>query len=195
MLRRIQVDNTIEDKIITALITSTQYCREIQPIFDKKLLSNDYVKIEAEWTLSYYNQYKTAPGNKIQDIYDIESGKLRPETAEIISKFLEKISSEYAIDDSFNYQFYLDKTFTYFKKQALKNMTERVSTFLELDQIEEAEREIDSRKKILLQTSGWMSVLTEESVNQFFVDEKDKTHELFRLNGAVGNLIGTLQRN
>ena len=81
MLKRFVVDNSLEDKILMGIITSEEFCRKIAPAFDQKLFTSPFAQIVSEWGMDYYNSYKKAAQEKIQDVFEVESGNIKPEEA------------------------------------------------------------------------------------------------------------------
>lgn len=193
MLKRYTIDTTIEDKILTGLIISDKFCREIVSAYDKKYMSTVHAGIIGDWCLDYYDIYKKAPGKNIQDIFEIEQSNIKPEDAELISAFLEKLSEQYE-QENFNAQLFIDRAMPYFRKQALKQSIEKAYSYLELDQIEEAEKELENKKQIYRETANWVNPFDERVIDQFFKDEEDRTNFMFKMPGAVGNIIGEFER-
>jgi archaellum biogenesis ATPase FlaH len=195
MLKRFVVDNSLEDKILMGIITSEEFCRKIAPAFDQKLFTSPFAQIVSEWGMDYYNSYKKAAQEKIQDVFEVESGNIKPEEAEIISQFLSKLSSQFEQEENFNVEYLLDKSLLYFRKQSLKKTIERVDAFLELDKIEDAEKEWDGRKNIYKATSGWIDPFQENKIKDFFIKSEDRSQILFEIDKAFGKLIGPFERN
>jgi hypothetical protein len=194
MLKRFQVDNSVEDKILIGIITSDQFCREIAPSYNKIYFTTPLAQIVSKWAMDYYSLYKKAAADKIQDIFETESAKIKPEEAEIISVFLSRISSEFNSEKKINVQYLRDKTLLYFRKQALKKTLETTHSLLELDRVDEAEKELEKRKQIYKLTSGWINPFAEEEIKKFFINENNKTNELFQMDGEVGKLLGPFER-
>ena len=115
-MRRQAINNTIEDKILTGMIISTKFCRDINRLYKKEYLLTSYAQIIARWCLDYYRKYREAPIKKIQDIYHLEKSKLKEADTEIISAFLSKLSDQLEQEESFNAEYIFDKAKEYFKK-------------------------------------------------------------------------------
>lgn len=195
MLRRRVVDNTIEEKILTGAIVSTQYLRGVVPIVKKEYLSIPYVQTVLDWCLDYYKKYQQAPNTHIQDIFTVEKQKLKEEDKEIVSQFLSRLSSQYESEETFNPEYLLDQTLIYFKKKSLKLCAENIQAYIEIGKIKEAEVEISKFHEIQKETSGFINPFSESTVKQFFQEEADKTHVLFSLPGKLGSMLGPFERN
>jgi len=141
----------LERKIIIGLITSTEYCQQVQPIWDAKLLDSATAKRIAMWCWEYYNQYKQAPARNIEDIYygKVKQGKLPKELAEEFEQdILPNLSEEYN-STTFNVEYLLQQTINYFNTQRLKQISEGVQVLLTTDDVTAAEQLIRSYSPIL----------------------------------------------
>lgn len=176
------------------MIISTRFCRDIERFFRKEYLLTTHAQIIARWCLEYYKKYKEAPAKKIQDIYFLEKQNIKEADGEIISSFLSKLSTQLEQEESFNEDYILDKGKEYFKKRSLSITTDNVKALLELNKINDAEKEIQKYREIAAKSSGWIDPFLEKEVKAYFQDEQDKSHLLFRMPGALGDLIGDLER-
>lgn len=195
MLRRRTVDNSIEERILTGAIVSSQFLRNIQHITKKEYFLVPYIQIVMKWCLDYYKTYREAPNLHIQDIYTVEKTSLKEEDSILIGNFLKKLSDQYENEKSFNTEYLVDQAFSYFKKQSLKVCSENIQAYIQLGRIEEAEKEIRKFHEIQKETSGFINPLSEDIVKKFFQDELDKSHQLFSLPGKLGEMIGPFEKN
>ena len=193
-MRRQAVNNTIEDKILTGMIISTKFCRDINRLYKKEYLLTSYAQIIARWCLDYYRKYREAPIKKIQDIYHLEKSKLKEADTEIISAFLSKLSDQLEQEESFNAEYIFDKAKEYFKKRSLSITVTNVQSLLELNKINSAEKEIQKYRELAAESSGWINPLLEQEVKKYFQDEQDKSHVLFQMPDQVGKMIGSFER-
>jgi hypothetical protein len=133
-------DDFIERRIVTGLIVSTDYIREVSQTWDPRLLGSPDARLLAEWCLEHYNKYHVAPGRHIQDIY---TGKLKDgldkEQAEDIEGILNGLSDEYDLEH-FNVPYLLDQTRRYFQEQHLQNFVEELQGELSRGSLVDAER-------------------------------------------------------
>jgi len=60
---------TIERKIIIGLITSTEFSKQIQPIWNIRFIESQTAKIMSGWCLEYFDKYKKAPFKDIEGIF------------------------------------------------------------------------------------------------------------------------------
>ena len=195
MIRRQQVDNTVEEKILVGLIVSDKFCRDVVPIMKPEYFVIPYSKIVSKWCSDYYSTYKKAPLIYIQDIFQSEKSNLKEEDANIISNFLEKLSKQFEEEETFNEEYLLDKTFNYFKKRLVKISAERINVYLEANDVEKAEEEFRQFKTITKEIKSGIFPISEKEMKDHIQYMQDRTNVLFRLPGALGNMIGDFKRD
>ncbi len=192
--RRKPIDSRIERQIITGLITSDQFIREIKSIFKRDSLTLPFTRTIAQWCLEYFDQYQTAPGKTIQDIF-IEKKKheLDSDTAETIEGFLISISDEYEKQETFNTGYYLTKAELHLRSTSLQNLSREITKAVAGGRIEEAEALAKGYERISRPESKGIDPINDNQVivNAFSEDSGDR---LFKLPGAIGNVMGKLER-
>ena len=88
------VDLGIERKLLTLLITSDIAAQKLLPILDKNGVRTTYSKQLLIWIKEFHDQYKEAPKEAIQEIYEQKKLSIRDkETASSISVFLESLAA------------------------------------------------------------------------------------------------------
>lgn len=193
MLRRIKVNSDIERKITTSFIVSTSFCKKIGFVYKKEYLEVDYAKIVMGWALDYFQQYQIAPGIHIQDIYDVEKDSLKESEADTISVFLESLSDEYEKSKELNIDYLVDQTRQYFRKRALEILFEKGNKYTSAGKVHEAERLLLKHKQVSKVTSGRFDPFNIQNIRNY--DTEDLTNRLFKLPGALGELVGWFERS
>jgi replicative DNA helicase len=193
LLKRRIVDNEIEERILTGLISSSVFLREIENQIKKDSFAIPFVKLISGWCIDYHKKYQKSPGENIRDIFNIEKANMKDEEQEIISDFLAKISSKIN-QQEFNVEYLKDVAKRYLKKRRIKESCERIRSFIELDRVEEAEKEMMQYKKYSKESSEWVDVLSEEEIKKYFIAIADKSSELFSMPGALGKMLGCFER-
>jgi hypothetical protein len=130
----------IERKIIIGLITSTEFIKLIQNIWDIKLIESASAKRIAEWCWEYYSKFQKAPEKEIESIFfkKLKSGKLPKDIAEEIEQdILPGLSQEY-VKKSYNLESLVEETKIYFEERNLSIYIETVEAFKTAGQISEA---------------------------------------------------------
>lgn len=195
MIRRRSIDNDIEEKILTGLIVSDKVCRDTLKLIRKDTFVNPYSQVVSRWVSDYYRKYRKAPNKHIQDIYNTEKEKLKEEETILVGSFLSKLSDEFEKEDKLNEDYLIDKTVSYFKKRALKNISEQVESCVEIDKLDEAEKALQSYRQISKDSAKFINPFSDDEIKKFFEDEANNSNVLFRMPGALGNLIGDFERS
>lgn len=139
-----------ERKIIIGLITSTDYLRQIRPIWDPKLLESSTAKRIAGWIWPYFDKYDKAPGRDIEDIFyaKVKANKLPKDLAEEIEEdILPSLSKEYE-NDNLNLKFLVEETKSYFTVRSLALLTEDIQTLIKNGELEKAEDRVHTFKAL-----------------------------------------------
>jgi hypothetical protein len=202
LLRRRQVNIDIEKKIITGLIVSSDYCREIFPMLRVEYFQADYSKRIAKWVLAYFTKYKEAPSAHIQDIFLVERERLGEGEITLISTFLDELSAKYAeggAEETFNVQWLVDRTIVYFKEKALLMTAEAVTNLVGAGKVDQAEKQMQEYRKVAKSISTWIDPFDRPYVEKVFQskfeeNEEDRTDFLFRFPGKLGWMMGGFER-
>ena len=200
VIHRRLVDNSIEDKIVTGLIVSSRFCRDVIPAIRNEYFLNQYAKSIIKWVVKYHKKYEAAPNQHIQDIYDKEKGKLKPEEAELISTFLQTLSDKYESESKFNADYIRDQAIEYFKKRSMELLSEEINGLITDGKVEEADNKVASYKQIAKSHSDWINPFAPKFVAKVFEDlvtEEDSSRNdlyLFKFPGKLGKTIGHFRR-
>jgi len=139
LIRRKKVDTTQERKLITNLVTSTRFCKEILPLTSTRLLKSENSKIAYQWIQSYFNTYKEAPKSNLEKLFDEAMITESDATVELVSDFLLDLSEEYEENEESNIKFEIDQAKSYLKRRNIEVTNEEVKVLLERDKIDKAE--------------------------------------------------------
>lgn len=134
------VDEFIERRIVTGLVVSTDYIREISKIWKSSFLESATARLLSSWCLDYFSKYQSAPGKDIEGIFTTRMKGLSKEQVESIENILLGLSDEYD-REQFNVQYLLDQTCKYFQEQNLHQFVSSIEEALSADRIVEAEKQ------------------------------------------------------
>lgn len=133
-------DSWIERRIITGMIISTEYLREVSRVWSSHLIESVTARTLAGWCLDYFNQYNRAPGQDIEGIYTIKlKADLPKEQAEGIELVLQSLSEEYE-RGQFNVDYLLEETRQYFSSRHLAYHVDSIKGELSSGSLAEAEK-------------------------------------------------------
>jgi replicative DNA helicase len=194
MIRRRQPeDSRIERKIITGMVVSTEYLREIKPIYKSDSLFLPFSKTIASWCLEYFNHYQTAPGRQIQEIYhDKLKLDLDNTEAKLIEEFLSGLSDEYENQELFNVSYLLDQTLEHFRLQSLKAINDRLKQAIDNNLVDDGEAIIKDYHRIARPEVIGINPFSDEGLSLVW-DKRDKDI-LFKLPGDLGDRLGYFER-
>lgn len=193
-MRRIKVDDSQETLILTGLIISTQFIKDVQPVLDIRLFISEHSQKIARWCLEYFKQTKKAPGIHIEDIYkqQLEDEKIDDEEAQLIGRVLDRVSKEYERTEQFNYDYLLQVSEKYFSTHHLVNECNYILQLSEQDPKAAVLRMEEFKGKKIPASEGYSVLKNRKLLKAAF--EKDQK-PLFRMPGALGEMInGDLHR-
>lgn len=189
-LRRKHVSTTIEKRILTSLIVSTQFNQEIVPLLNLDYFTNSFIRKVAKWCISFFLSYEVAPFNHIQDIFNEKQVELQEEDAELIQKILTDISKKYELDEGLNVEYSIDQTLRFFRKRELEITHGNIGMLLEKDDVESAEDQINQFTKVARVASGWIDPFDEKYVDEVF----ERKQGMFQFPGQLGEFLGSFDR-
>ena len=201
--RRRSFDTNIEKDIITGMIVSTAFLRELSLFLDHKFFSSPHSKIIADWAMTYFRRYNEAPLTYIQDIFSVEKESLSDVDREMVAKLLEDISNKYSEQQSptFNHEFYLDKTKDYFRERSLQLTAGNITSYLDAGQPDKAEEALRGHREVARVLAPWIDPFARETTKRILQKEfqenpdEEKENFLFRFPGALGKMMGDFERN
>ena len=131
----------IERLICIGCLSSTDYLRQIKPIWDVALIESVSIKKICLWSWEYYDQFNKAPGSDITGIYyeKLKANAVGKDAAEDIEELLESLSEE-AFQEPVNLDYLLGVTKKQFNERRLVIHSETIQAYLARGQVVEAEQ-------------------------------------------------------
>ena len=189
-------DSQTERYILIATIMSENVCRSLKNSYDTDFFQTKPTKEVSKWVMDFFNQYDAAPYQEIQSIFEMKSkaGKIEPDLEEEIERLLSDISAEFEEWEEFNEQFYIELGHNYFKKRSFIILSEKIKEHAESDDVDQAEKEYSNFTKVQEQLDTSRNVVSKEGVEDLKMSVQNKPPHLFKLPGALGNMIGPIER-
>jgi hypothetical protein len=159
----------------------------------KQYFKGDFSRQVFLWCADYFKLYKKAPGKEIQNIFAVEKDGLNSADAELIKVFLSNLSDQYEAEKKANYALLVDQSRDYFRQRALVLLAEKISGEVAKGRVDQAEAEIRNFNRISKDISNWFNPLEVSAVDTVFQD--DESNKLFRFSGALGEMVGDLERD
>lgn len=185
-------DLSTERLIITGLIVSDDFTKTIRPIFKSELLDSSFARIVSEWCVSYFDEFGNVPNRAIEDVYNAKEVNLDDKTAIAIERFLESISNEYD-RTKFNYKYYCNRSEKYLRSQNLKRLYNRGREYINNDQLELAENELNTFDQVrIIDSEGFDLFRDRDTFKELF--QNAEKNIVFRFKGKLGEIISESSR-
>ena len=192
-MKRKKLDLSPEKKIITYLITSEEFAKQIMPIFKPMELQSEYAQVVGSWIKEFYDQFKTVPNKAIQDIYREKRAGVRDEdTSDLIADFLAQLSKEYDEAIPNNVEFSVIEAEKYLNLRSLEMLIEDLQDSVQKNDVVTGQQYVANYKRVDRATGEGVSIAKDyqEIINAF--DDEEET--LLRFPGILGDIIGDLPR-
>lgn len=186
-------DSHIERSILTGMIVSDTVLRHVSLIYKASFMTAPFTKTVASWCLGYFKKYNKAPSSHIQDIYETQRRNgLNPEQAQLIGRFLSGISQEYEREEQFNAEYVIHQIEDYFQERSVIVLHETIGQHIETGNFLEAHATIAEFHKVEASLSvGYEPLIDKALIRRAF----ETSDSLFTLPGALGQLVGPLERD
>jgi len=195
MIQNRTVSTTEEKRIVTGLITSTDFTSAVNPVLDIDYFVNPYLQTVASWCIAFYEEHKKAPNAHIQDIFDIESAKLSETDSELIGILLTNASEQYD-PETINVQYLTDTAFDYFRKRELEITVNNVSVLKDKGEYEEAEAEITKFTRVtdVINSGVLINPGDLAQAEEIYRIREEEDKNFFRFPGDLGKYLGYFKR-
>lgn len=192
-MKREKINTLSERDLLTGLIVSDNFCKEIIPILEPRQLEIDYVRIISNWIKDYYNTYNKAPMSDIGKLYRAHCSEIQDEALQDnILSCIEKINDDFNPDTKYNEEYAIQESIRYLKSRSLRNLSTDIDAYLITNDIDKAESLITKYRKVEKNSGDGVSLLDDsEIVLNSFTEENDT---LFTLPGDFGKLVGKISR-
>lgn len=185
-----EVENStglIERRIITGMIVSKPYLDEITPMFNPDYIQADEARIIAKWCIEYYQQYGTAPGKHIGDIYAMKKrDNAEAPALDMLKKAIESMNEDY--NPNLNIAFMIDETEQYFRKRNIILLAEDLKGLSQSGDILEAEKVLTEHTMVQRSASSSVSV-TDPDANVIERAFQEALEPLVTYPGKLGRFV------
>ena len=190
-IERKKFETKREFELITGMIVSDAFIKEIIPVFSPKYLSSSPAKTVARWCMEYFAKYQSAPKETIQDLFKSKTreGQLEEADVEIIEKYLDNLSRKYETltDDNYNHQ-----SATFLSEKNLMMLTEDIRTAITSGKVTEAEAAVAKYARLSRASTSSIDIIKDRERIIDILNSEDDI--LLKLPGALGDMIGPLSR-
>lgn len=188
-------DAQAERHVITAMIMSGRCCRAFRDMDCSQYFQTRFARTVADWCIQYYDQYEQAPKSQIRNIFEKESDYMEVDVADMTEKFLESLSEEFERADHFNAQYWIDYGEKYLKARSYKKLAKDISRAAEEGDTKKADELYSEFNQVRVAQLEGINVFDSAHVSEHRLKmEEGDDSQLFRLPGALGELMGTIER-
>jgi len=188
-------DASIERRIVIGMIVSPEFLAEAAAMFRPDLFRVPILKTAAQWCINYWAEYGEAPGRHIQDIYESKrrANEIPEAHAQELETLLTSLSDEFIEQPNLNHRYLLQQMGRLMRGRSLLALGEDLISLASTDKVDEAELALAQHKPIAQEGISWSDpfALSEDQAESIFA-EGDK---LFQFPGAIGNLMGPVERD
>lgn len=189
--KRKKVDLSEERRILTHMIISTEFLRQVQGIAEPVLFESPYVRQISSWVWEYYDRIGSAPGRDIEDLYRKKKNTIRDEEeTELIAEFLNGLSDD--VVPLTNIDYAVISATEYFRIRNLCIHRDKILTAIEQKNPGAGEHEIATFKKVETDRSSGIDLLKDAATIIQAYENRDE--QLFSFPGALGEHIGVFNR-
>lgn len=193
-----EFDATLERRIVIGMIMSTDFLAEAQALYQEQLFRAPSLRTAARWCLDYFSEFGESPNSHFRDIYEshVRSGELSEEMTEELETIFSQLSQEYlenASSAQLNVRYLLRQLEDLMKARSLLSLGEDLISLVGENSLIEAESVLYSFAPISRAAITWSDPF---ALQDSQVDALSKeANVLFRFPGAVGELIGPVERD
>jgi hypothetical protein len=186
-----KVDSVADKQILTGLIMSSKFIRDIKHIYKSEYLNSSIAKTVADWCFKYFDQYEEAPQFHIQDLYNsyIRENNIDEKEQKFMESLFQQLIDQYSEEGSkINVDYLLDMAEKRFKEKSLKILAEDINANLINNDIISAESLwVNFQAPQLAKSSGVCPFTDEDAIREAF--NPAHTEPLFRLPGRLGYMM------
>ena len=179
----------IERDIVTGMIISTAYIKQVKEIIDLEWVQAKEAKILMQWCLEYYTEHKAAPKRNIEKIFLDKISGMQQATAELIEQILDNLSETIEGKEEFNISYLKKQTIKYCTACKITGFADQAKDMVENDDLHEAQSLLSSFKPVeLIQTTAVSPLANVRQIKNAFLSQSES---LIRYSGALGTMLNT----
>jgi len=187
-IKRTKVNTQIERQILTGVIVSDRFLKDILPLYSPDLMEIKFSPIIMGWCKNHFEKYEKAPKELIKDIYlSWDRNEPNQEQSKFIGSFLSTLSEEFEHAEKFNAEYLMDKAVFFFKKRSMKNLSDDLKYHLDKDDVITAEQVMSEFHKVEKVMSKGIDIF--EDVDALKRSFEENYESLFTIPGALGKMM------
>jgi hypothetical protein len=178
-------DGTSLKLVITGMIVSKEVLGRVAEVWKPKLFGQPWADLVANWCVSWYVRYKTAPQDQIKQLFHIWAEDDADETTEkTVAAFLGGLSDEYDAG-GFNPGHVIDLAGEVINRNRLVLMRNRLDAALAVNDLERAELAVQN-PRVEVGANAAVDVFASQHLIKEAVLSRVNMVPLIKLPGAIG---------
>lgn len=190
-IRRIKIDVTDEQDLLTGLITSDEFCRKVLPMLQSEHLHGLGTRHLLDWVREYHSTYGKSPNTEIQSIFNLERRNLTDAEGTAIETLLANLSDRFSSNGKHNWSYQADRARDYIRTRNLELLADNVKLLRDRGELDRAEKEVRNFTIATAATSQTIYPLINQELQRRVLDRREGG--LFKLPGAAGEVFGWWQ--
>lgn len=189
-----KIDSSQERRFLIAMIIDNTFLTEAIDIVDSNCLQVPAYRLGYNMCLKYFKQHGKAPGNHFRDLYDVEirNGRIPEDMIGEFGSIYASLSREFVEGYSINRDYLINQLKHFIRSRSLKNLSQDIESLISLDKIDEAELLLNKYNPIKGAGIDWSDPVNLTDTE--FTQLEDKEDILFQYPGALGELMGPVER-
>ena len=180
-LKRRKIDTSQEKNLITNLITSTEFSKEILPQLTHRLLKSENSKIAFKWINNYFQKYGEAPQSNLNSLFNEAMTNEKDDAkTNIVADFLTKLSAEHEKLEDVNINYEIDQARDYLRRRRIEVTNEDAKILLDKGQLDKAEKLLKKYSENIVTSTNLKAAIQNSIVGEqdFFNAEIEKPVEI-----------------
>lgn len=193
--RRLNFDR--EKQVIINLILNTEFCTRILPVIDYNYFNSKHAKILINWVQVFYEEYGTAPGIHIKDIFDTERVFLDEEEEEQVASVLHHLSEVAESAEAKNVEVLVDNANDLFRERHLVRQKDALEQKLHQGDIVGAENVVNLQYSGVVTKFDFIDFSDMDYIRKVvrsMIETQELDNAFFTFSGRFGEFIGAVNR-
>lgn len=170
-------DGSVERQILIGMVVDPQVLSRVASKWNKEgLFRSKWCNLVGSWCVRYFNKYEKPPRKNLEGMFENWAGKSKDkETVQLVEKFLENISGEYAaLKQSLNAQFVIDSAAEHFRQVQLRRLADGLTDDLDDGNATLALSKVTSFDNLEMGVGAGIDVLQDKmAIQQAFEQKKE----------------------
>ncbi len=191
-------DMKIERSIISSMIVSTKVLRHVKRVYKPQFFTSNMCRIVSGWCLQFMEDYMVSPQHHIEDVFEthVASQLIDTDVLDQAKKFLKSLSEDYEKLKRFDDDYYKILANEYFTKRNIILCAEKALDSVKLNDVEKAASTLTEFSGLVTNMPMGENPFDPDVIQKSIPNDFEENENiLFKPPGAVGDLIGNIERS